>query len=281
MIKYFFLLYLLFFLLAGCNSTKIFYNYGDILISWQIDNYFDLTNEQEEWVEEKLMSHLDWHRKKELPGYKKFLIEIKENARDGVSMNELNKSFARYETKRDRIIEKLTPDIAFFLANLKNDQIDYLESQILKGNKEIEEEFENFQERIDRKKENFFEQMENWFGKLNENQVEKLNEWQNQWYKKTSYFSKNRMQLRLKSQIQFLNLLRSNPEKTKIEKWLREWTFKMMKSSNQKRDERILTNKKRILKVDKILTDEQRNNALRELDYWIKILEETIENYES
>jgi len=280
MIKYFFLLNLLFFL-AGCNSTKIFYNYGDIIISWQIDNYFDLTNEQEEWVEEKLMFHLDWHRKEELPSYKKLLIEIKEDARDGISMNELNKSFTSYETKRDRIFEKLTPDIAFFLAGLKNDQIDYLENQMLNGNEEIEEEFENYQEKIDKRKENFFEQMENWFGELNENQVAKLNEWQNQWYKNSSYLSKNRMELRLKTQIQFLTLLRSNPEKTKIEKWLLEWTFNMVKSSNQKRKERILTNKKRILEVDKILTAEQRNNALRELDYWIKVLEETIENYES
>jgi len=280
MIKYFFLINLLFFL-GSCNSTKIFYSYGDILISWQVDNYFDLTNKQEEWVETKLMLHIDWHRKEELTLYKKFLIEVKENFRDGISMNELNKGFASYETKRDRIFERLTPDIALFLTRLSKDQINYLENQILKRNEEIDEELLNYEERLEKRKENFFEQMENWFGELSKNQITKLNEWQNKWYKNSSYRSKKRMELRLKYQQQFLALLRSNPNKEKMEKWLREWTFKMVNSSNHKRKEKIMINKKRILDIDKILTAEQRNNAMQELDYWIEIIEETITNFES
>ena len=131
------------------------------------------------------------------------------------------------------------------------------------------------------RKENFFEQMEDWFGPFSEIQVAKLNEWQNQWYKNSSSLSKKRMELRLKSQLHFLALLRSNPDKEKMEKWLREWTFSMVNSSINKRKERILKNKKRILDVDKILTSEQRKNAIQELDYWIKIIEEIIKSYES
>ena len=91
------------FLLASCNTTKIFYNYGDFLISWQVDNYFDLTDTQTEWIEKKSRFHLDWHRKKELPNYKEFLTKIKENAIDGVSMSELENAFSMYETSRDKV----------------------------------------------------------------------------------------------------------------------------------------------------------------------------------
>ena len=42
---------------------------------------------------------------------------------------------------------------------------------------------------------------------------------------------------------------------------------------------RILRNKKRILQVDKFVTPEQRLHALRELDEWLEILEQTIINH--
>ena len=65
--------------LAGCSATKLFYGYGDSIISWQLDSYFELTNEQEDWVEEQIRLHLEWHRKEELPRYKNFLNDIQKN----------------------------------------------------------------------------------------------------------------------------------------------------------------------------------------------------------
>ena len=275
-----FLIFLLFiFLITGCNRTNIFYEYGDIIVSWQVDNYFDLTNEQEEWVEKEMMLLLDWHRIEELPDYKKFLIEIQESARDGLNMEKINIGFRSYEKKRDRIINKLLPKVAVFLKGLNSDQIDYLEKKILKDNLEILENLENHKDRLIRRKENFFDQMENWFGEINEIQIEKLSKWQNQWYKDSYYKSNDRMKFRLNSQNQFLEILRSNPEKNKIEEWLRKWTLSMTSKYDSKRKERILKNKKRILEVFKILTNNQRNHLIMELDYWKKILEETIQNH--
>ncbi len=275
MIRYFILFYLLF-SLASCNSTKIFYDYGDILVSWQVDNYFDLTNEQEEWIEGKIISNLDWHRKNELPDYKLFLVEIKELARDGITMKDLNLIFLKFEKKRDKIFEKITPDIALFLNNLSSNQINYFEKKILEDNEELMEELGSDQNRLKKRKEYFFKQMEDWFGELSKNQISKLSKLQNKWYRDSSNLSKNRMLYRLKSQRQFLSLLRSNPDKTTLEKWLREWTSNWTNNANPKRKKRILKNKKRILEVNKILTAEQRLFALKELDSWIKVFEETI-----
>ncbi len=265
------------FLLASCNTTKIFYNYGDFLISWQVDNYFDLTDTQTEWIEKKSKSHLDWHRKTELPIYKEFLTKIKENALDGLSMSELENAFSMYEKSRDKIFERLTPDIAVFLASLSNEQIDFLEKKMIEENEEMKTIVEDNKKKLEKRKEYFFEQMENWFGELSEIQVDQLNELQNKWFLDSSQNSKKRLKLRIKSQNQFVSILRTNPDELKIENWLRQWTFDMVNSSNKKRKERILVNKKRILEVDKILTYDQRLKAIQELDYWIKIIEEIIE----
>ena len=98
--KIYFFIYFIFFISSSCNTTKIFYNYGDFFISWQVDNYFDLTMELEEWIENKSIQILNWHRKEELPGYKKFLIQIKEKSINGLNMKKLDEGFLIYEEKR-------------------------------------------------------------------------------------------------------------------------------------------------------------------------------------
>ena len=245
-------------------------------MSWQVDNYFDITSEQEEWIEEKIVLHLEWHRKEELPKYNNFLTKIKDQAQDGISMSELNEAFSMYEIKRNRIIERITPDVALFLAKISPSQIDYLEKQMIEENEEMAKKTENHHEQLVKRRKYFFEQMEDWFGELSKNQIKQLNEWQNEWYKDSSYTSRERLQLRLVSQNQFLTLLRSNPNSKELEKWLNTWTLQWTNESNPLREKRIIRNKKRILKVENILTPKQRLHALQELDYWIEVLEQTI-----
>ena len=106
-----FILFLgLLFFIAGCSATKLFYGYGDSITSWQLDSYFDLTKEQEEWVEERMRMHLEWHRNEELPRYRRFLLDIQKSAKDGLTMSELDEGFSRFETKVGRIFERLIPD---------------------------------------------------------------------------------------------------------------------------------------------------------------------------
>ena len=90
----FFLFFVLFFLIAACTRGKLFYDYGDEVASWQIDSFFDLTTQQEEWIEERMRRHLDWHRNEELPFYRGFLIEVQNRARDGLTMSELDEAYA-------------------------------------------------------------------------------------------------------------------------------------------------------------------------------------------
>ncbi len=78
--KIYLYLVLLFFLISGCSTGKLFYDYGDGMVSWQVDNYFDLTSSQEEWIEERMRLHLDWHRKQELPRYRDFLVEVQDRS---------------------------------------------------------------------------------------------------------------------------------------------------------------------------------------------------------
>ena len=267
----------LLFFIAGCSSAKLFYSYGDSIASWQLDSYFDLTNEQEEWVEERMRLHLEWHHNEELPRYRRFLLDIQKSAKDGLTMSELDEGFYRFGTKVDRIFERLIPDAVLFLSEISPEQINNLELVMDEENEEMMKRMENQQELIQERHENFWEQMEDWFGEFSISQREQITELQTKWFTESPDPSPERMERRRKSQLQFLALLRSVPEKKELEKWFRQWSLSWEGETNPARKTKIIQNKKRILLIDAILSPEQQLHAVRELDDWVEILEEKIE----
>lgn len=55
--------------LSACTSTTFVYNRLDFLVPWYVDDYADLNNAQEKYLDELLVPFLEWHRVQELPRY--------------------------------------------------------------------------------------------------------------------------------------------------------------------------------------------------------------------
>ena len=125
---------MLLFFLAGCSTTKLVYDYGDKVVAWQLDDYFELNDEQEEWVVERMKIHIEWHRMEELPRYKIFLTDIQNSSKDGLTMREIDKGYSRYEAKQRRTFERLIPDAALFMTKLSQEQINNLERKMTDEN---------------------------------------------------------------------------------------------------------------------------------------------------
>ena len=246
------------------------------MASWQLDNYFGLTTQQEEWIEERMKLHLDWHRKEELPRYRDFLIEVQSRARDGLTMIELDEGYARLDQKRIRTLERLLPDTASFLAGVSLEQINTLEKKMIEENQDMKEDLESPEKLSRERKEKFWEQMEDWFGDFSKDQQYQINQLRTEWYPSSADPLAVRLERRRKSQLQFLEQLRSSQDKAEFENWLRRSVINWAGETDSAKQARILRNKKRILQVDKLLTPEQRINAVRELDEWIEILDRII-----
>ena len=267
------------FIFSACNTTKLVYDYGDKYVSWELDSYFELNDEQEDWVEERMKIHIEWHRMEELPRYKNFLTDIQNSSKDGLTMSELDEGYSRYEAKQRRTFERLIPDAALFMTKISREQINNLERKMTEENEEMLTKVENRQERIQKRRDDFLEQMEDWFGEFSPGQLAQINQWQTEWYPESDDPIERRMKYRLKSQTQLLSLLRSTPDNLALEKWLFRWISRWDSNENFERKARILRNKKRILQVDKFITSEQRLQAIRELDDWVEILEQVIVNH--
>ena len=274
--KKYILFFTLLFFVSGCSTGKLFYDYGDEMVSWQVDNYFDLTSKQEEWIEERMRRHLYWHREQELPLYRNFLIEVQNRSGDGLTMKELDEGYAMIDQKRIRTLEELLPDTASFLAGISPEQINTLEKKMIEDNQELEEEMGSSEDLLSERWENFWEQMEDWFGDLSDDQQDKINRLHTEWFSDSADLLVARLERRRKSQLQFLTQLRYSQDKAELEKWLRRYVINWGGETDSARRARILINKKRILQVDKLLTPEQRMHAVKELDEWIEILDSII-----
>ena len=146
-------------------------------------------------------------------------------------------------------------------------------------NEEMMVKLEHSEERLQKRQEEFWVQMEDWFGEFTEAQQRQIKLLQTKWYTESTDPLAERMERRRKSQPQFLALLRSSPDSMQLENWFRQWIQSWQSETNPLRDARIQRNKKRILQFDAILTPLQRQHAVRELDDWIETLDTAIINH--
>ena len=76
------------FVLAGCSANRFLYNRADTFVRWAIDDYVDLTSEQQKQFDADLDGLLDWHRRFELPLYREFIVSSLDALEAGVTIDE-------------------------------------------------------------------------------------------------------------------------------------------------------------------------------------------------
>jgi len=76
------------FVLAGCSANRFLYNRADTFVRWAINDYVDLTSEQQEQFDADLDELLNWHRRDELPLYREFIFSSLDALEGGVTIDE-------------------------------------------------------------------------------------------------------------------------------------------------------------------------------------------------
>ena len=69
--------------LASCSVVNTIYNNAPSLAASEFDDAFDLTDEQLEQLDRDLQRFFEWHRREELPRYRKFLASASVTIADG------------------------------------------------------------------------------------------------------------------------------------------------------------------------------------------------------
>lgn len=130
--------------LAGCSANRFLYNRADTFVRWTIDDYVDLTSEQQKQFDADLDGLLDWHRRYELPLYREFILSSLDALEGGVTIDEavliseaIDEAANRLQVKLVGLLlesaEGLTDgQIQDFLDELDGQQEEYAEERLVR-----------------------------------------------------------------------------------------------------------------------------------------------------
>jgi hypothetical protein len=161
--------------LASCSAIDIVYNNAPSFVGGELEDALDLNDEQRAEVDAGLRRFFDWHRQQELARYRQMLDDAALAIEDGTSATEYLAIYDEVRAAWGRSLLRLIDDLHGLAATLTPAQIDHYDQYFREKSEKHQDYLEmSSQQREVFSEERIIEQLEDWFGKLEELQREKI-----------------------------------------------------------------------------------------------------------
>lgn len=250
------------------------YDYADWILLWRIDHYFNTSPQQEERLEPHVKELHRWHRIQELPLYARFLRDVQDQVKTGLSSESLDNLLLNYQELRGHLARQIAFHGASFLLNLQPEQQTYFQSVLKQENQELQEDFgETPEKRVAKRMESVLSILEFWVGHVSQEQTKTIRTFI-QGFPDTTEAYLNYREFR---QRQLLDVLMESRDATIVENRVAEWINSNGQdvppeyySGVQQWQEAVKTI---ILNIDQILSPTQRHHMISKLQKFIDELE--------
>ncbi len=160
-------------LLGACSMTRIAYSNATPVLTWALDDYFDLNDAQKDWVHERTEKLVKWHRVSELPDYQRLLQSALVMSEKPFTAADAARTYQSGRALYYRLAEKMLPDMADFLLKLDASQVVALERNLATANAKLQR--DNFkgtaEERAQRRTKKYLDYFQDYVGKLSPEQA--------------------------------------------------------------------------------------------------------------
>lgn len=164
-------------LLWGCSAVRLGYGNADTLARWMIDDYVDLSPEQDLLVRERLAKFHGWHRKTQLPGYVATLGDFQQFVAGKPNADDALVLLDRVQARGKTFYGQATADVADFVRTLTPSQIDRMAERFAKKNTEFAKTMKLAESESEQRKaylKRTLERSEYWFGSFSSEQEKAL-----------------------------------------------------------------------------------------------------------
>jgi uncharacterized protein YeaO (DUF488 family) len=257
-------------LISGC-STKFAYNNLDWLAYWYIDDYIELTSEQEEAVDNKLQQWLSWHKSEELPKYLAHLAELSEDIKtQSISMARMDYHQEKAADHWMRLKQRVVPDLVALAPLLEQQQVDSMFAEIDKQNKEEaeeraerldESEAEQRKDTLKRNKKN----LKKWLGKLTPEQERLVENMYGQYHRNGALWQAYRERYQAELKALFEQEDRGLNFQERLQSLLMNPEVFRGEELNRRNVENGNKYKEFLLTVDTLATEKQRKHLIAEI----------------
>jgi hypothetical protein len=213
-------------------------------------------------------SIIQWHREQELVEYADLLNQFPLQYADGLTKQEIGLIVDQVSSARIRLVETNIPTARQLLSTVSIKQIDYFHQAFIKKRDEQANRLEMSNESYaDENFTRFIEIMEEWFRDVNENQMAQLRIISDARPDKRQYWFERS---KLKHQ-EFSDLLRSRPDKEKIEQYLHDRFVELKQTDVQEHDNSLQVRLywlNALLDIDQVIDIKQRKYFINRMtDY--------------
>ena len=165
--------------LSGCSGIRWLYSYADNYFVGIVQDYFDPTPEQMRAVRAKAEQLLAWHRQNELPLYVAMFDQAAQQARDGLTEDEVSWGMAQLRDRYDALAQRIVEVNAPLLAKLSEQNLAALEGKFAAENAKLERVYLDADQarRDERRVDRVQNQFERWVGPLSSQQRAMIAAW--------------------------------------------------------------------------------------------------------
>ncbi len=250
-------------LLPGCSALRAGYENADTLLRWRLTSYLDVHDEQSDRLDAAIASFLSWHRARALPQYARICEDGAARLERGLSREDLVWGYDSLVAQSRESLRAAAEKIAPLLDGLDEPQIRHLESRFAEDNRKFAREYlsGSDEKRRERRLERNIERMEDWVGRLSDEQLERVR----QYSESALLFDGHRDRERKRLQAEFLAVVRAHEAQKRLPELAANW--------DRGRDAEYRTANAALLKeyyamvldIDRTLSPEQRAKAVRRL----------------
>ena len=255
-------------LLGGCSSVQLMYSQLDWLIPWYLKDYVSLTDEQNAFLEKRLRTQLRWHRNTQLPIYARWLRQIRLDAQNGLTREELNYHSERFEEHWNKLLRQITPDVSVLFTMVSNEQVAELFTNIEQRNQEYTKDYIELSDGELRRKraERVREHLERWLDELTAKQIKAVTEWSQRF----ELNSAETLSYRRQWQARLRRLLATRHDADRFEIALRDHLLNPNRSQSMFLQQRRARNREvfleLLLRIDTLMTVQQRTYLTTKID---------------
>jgi len=162
-------------LTAGCSVLGFAYNNAPSFVASELDNAFDLDEAQQSKLDLRLQKFFAWHRQQELPRYQQSMNVAAITIADGITAAEFLEIYDELRLAWRRSLTQAVDDLDDLALTLSAAQIEHFQQYF----HDEAEEYRDYLQMSAQQREIFrvqrgLKRLQDWFGKLDELQREKI-----------------------------------------------------------------------------------------------------------
>jgi len=207
-------------ILGACDAVRLAYDNADTFLHWRLTGYVKVSGKAADELDDRIDDFLTWHRARALPQYARLSADAARRLAVGLSPADLVWGYDAFVAQAKESLHQAAERIAPMLDRLTPEQLAQLEKRFAEDNRKFSRENRGSEkERRIRRAKRTAGQLEEWVGKLNKAQVERVR----QMSERVPLYDDLRERERKRLQAEFLAIVRAHEAQKRLPAFVNTW----------------------------------------------------------